>query len=125
MAADSDAFMNTEERDHSPYRPTSLASLLCLDRVQRLKEARTEAAHEIEELKASKQEAFKKFEQEVINRMQLSYSASSPCLTIYDCRRGRPILILLVSFFPSPSCCGTIIACWIIGSNIAACRGGD
>ena len=37
----------------------------CLDRVQRLKEARTEAAHEIEELKASKQEAFKKFEQEV------------------------------------------------------------
>ncbi|CAO3574482.1 unnamed protein product [Mortierella alpina] len=33
-------------------------------RVQRLKEARTEAAHEIEELKASKQEAFKKFEQE-------------------------------------------------------------
>lgn len=45
----------------------ALANTLCsrIDRVQRLKDARAEAAKEIEELKASKAEAFKGFEAEV------------------------------------------------------------
>jgi len=38
---------------------------IIIDRVQRLKDARAEAAKEIEELKASKNDAFKGFELEV------------------------------------------------------------
>jgi hypothetical protein len=44
---------------------SSTAHPLTTDRVQKLKDARTEAAREIEEYKAQKEAEFKKFESDV------------------------------------------------------------
>jgi hypothetical protein len=48
-----------------PHPPTPTPTPLTPDRVQKLKDARTEAAKEIEEYKAQKDAEFKKFESEV------------------------------------------------------------
>lgn len=82
-----------------------------LDRVQRLKDARAEAAKDIEELKASKNEAFVAFEQEVCG--------PCPCPRVLRFPwRVDPFLICFLSAFFF-SLVLIFLALWILRSDVA------